>query len=92
LRQLTEFWDFKPSWQNSIDSISAIPEAFLYSIIRFDNNIVGYGIIDKKTGDIPQIAVNKDYKGEGIARSMDCYYIDVATGLTDYKRGIQGES
>ncbi len=70
LRQLTGFWDFEPSWQNSIDSISSIPEAFQYSIVRFDNNIVGYGIIDKKTGDIPQIAVNKDYRGEGIARSI----------------------
>ncbi len=38
--------------------------------MRFDNKIVGYGIIDKKTGDIPQIAVNKDYRGEGIARSI----------------------
>jgi len=70
LRQLTGFWNFKPSWQNSIDSISAIPEAFLYSIVRFDNTIVGYGIIDKKTGDIPQIAVNREYRDKGIARSI----------------------
>lgn len=59
LNQLIQFWDFNPSWQNSIDSINAISEAFLYSIVRFDNTIVGYGIIDKKTGDIPQIAVDK---------------------------------
>ncbi|MCR2043038.1 GNAT family N-acetyltransferase [Anaerosalibacter massiliensis] len=69
-RQLTEFRDFKPSWQNSIDSINAVPKAFLYSIVRFDNTIAGYGIIDKKTGDIPQIAVNKHYRGKGIARSI----------------------
>ncbi|WP_315116232.1 GNAT family N-acetyltransferase [uncultured Clostridium sp.] len=69
-RQLTEFWDFKPSWQNSIDSINAVPKAFIYSIVRFDNAIVGYGIIDKKTGDIPQVAVNKHYRGKGIARSI----------------------
>ncbi|WZL72470.1 GNAT family N-acetyltransferase [Clostridiaceae bacterium 35-E11] len=68
--QLTEFWDFNPSWQNAIDSINAIPDAFIYSIVRFDDTIVGYGIIDKKTGDIPQIAVNKDYRGKGIARSI----------------------
>ena len=69
-RQLTKFWDFKPSWQNSIDSINAVPKAFIYSIVHFDNTIVGYGIIDKKTGDIPQIAVNKHYRGKGIARSI----------------------
>lgn len=70
LGQLTDFWDFKPSWQNSIDSINAVPEEFLYSIVRLDNTIVGYGIIDKRTGDIPQIAVNRHYRGKGIARSI----------------------
>ncbi|NFF65898.1 GNAT family N-acetyltransferase [Clostridium sporogenes] len=68
--QLTEFWDFEPSWQNSMDSINAVSEEFLYSIVHFDNTIVGYGIINKKTGDIPQIAVNKHYRGKGIGRSI----------------------
>lgn len=85
LRQLTGFWDFKPSWQNSIDSISAIPEAFLYSIVRFDNTIVGYGIIDKKTGDIPQIAVNRDYRGNGIARSI---MTDMIKNTESYKISV----
>ncbi|MBS4538443.1 GNAT family N-acetyltransferase [Clostridium sp. D2Q-11] len=67
---LMEFWDFTPSWQNSIDSINAASDIFIYSIIRFDDTIVGYGIIDKKTGDIPQIAVNKNYRRKGIARSI----------------------
>ncbi|ENK0839418.1 GNAT family N-acetyltransferase [Clostridium botulinum] len=69
-RELTEFWDFVPSWQNSIDSINAVSDAFIYSIVRLDDNIVGYGVIDKKTGDIPQIAVNKNYRRKGIARSI----------------------
>lgn len=70
LEQLKKFWDFKPSWQNSIPSINAIPEAFIFSVVRFDNIIVGYGIMDKKTGDIPQIAVDKKYRGNGIAKSI----------------------
>lgn len=70
LEQITDFWDFKPSWQNSIDSISAAPEELLYSIVFFDNTIVGYGVIDKRTGDIPQIAVNRHFRGKGIARSI----------------------
>ncbi|GAE01478.1 acetyltransferase [Clostridium botulinum B str. Osaka05] len=69
-RELTELWDFVPSWQNSIDSINAVSDAFIYSIVRLDDNIVGYGVIDKKTGDIPQIAVNKNYRRKGIARSI----------------------
>lgn len=69
-KQLMDFWDFTPSWQNSIDSINNVSDTFIYSIIRFDDTIVGYGIIDKKTGDIPQIAVNKNYRRKGIARSI----------------------
>lgn len=70
LRKLTELWDFKPSWQNSIESINAVGDEFVYSIVRIDDIIGGYGIIDKKTGDIPQISVNKEYRGNGIGRSI----------------------
>jgi ribosomal protein S18 acetylase RimI-like enzyme len=69
-KELTEFWDFTPSWQNSIDSINAVLGSFIYSIVRVDNIIVGYGVIDKTTGDIPQIAVNKQYRNKGIAKSI----------------------
>ncbi|NFM18480.1 GNAT family N-acetyltransferase [Clostridium sporogenes] len=69
-RELKGFWDFVPSWQNSIDSINAISDAFIYSVVRLNDSIVGYGVIDKKTGDIPQIAVNKNYRCKGIASSI----------------------
>ncbi len=85
LEQLTGFWDFRPSWQNSIDSINAVPEAFIYSIVQVDNTIIGYGIIDKKTGDIPQIAVNKDYRGRGIARSI---VTDMIKNTESYKISV----
>lgn len=69
-KRLMDFWDFTPSWQNSIDSINTVSDTFIHSIVHFGDTIVGYGIIDKKTGDIPQIAVNKDYRRKGIARSI----------------------
>ncbi|EPY2303246.1 GNAT family acetyltransferase [Clostridium sporogenes] len=69
-RELKGFWDFVPSWQNSINSINAVSDAFIYSVVRLNDSIVGYGVIDKKTGDIPQIAVNKNYRCKGIASSI----------------------
>ncbi|MDR9749425.1 hypothetical protein [Paenibacillus taichungensis] len=30
--------------QNSIDSIYAVPEAFIYLVARLDHSIVGYGL------------------------------------------------
>jgi ribosomal protein S18 acetylase RimI-like enzyme len=67
---LTSFWDFIPSWQNSIDSINAASDTFKYCFVHFEDAIVGYGIIDKKTGDIPQIAVHKQHRRKGIGRSI----------------------
>lgn len=83
--QLITFWDYTPSWQNSIDSINAASETFIYSIVRFDDTITGYGIIDKKTGDIPQIAVNKHYRHKGIARSI---VTDLIKSTESYKAGV----
>lgn len=68
--KLMSFWDFKPSWQNSIDSIKAVSDEFICSTVSIDDVIVGYGIIDKNTGDIPQIAVDKSYRGKGIGSSI----------------------
>lgn len=69
-RKLIEFWDFTPSWQNSIESINAVSDTLIYSIVYFDDMIVGYGVIDIKTGDIPQLAVDKKYRHKGIGKSI----------------------
>ncbi|WP_042476373.1 GNAT family N-acetyltransferase [Bacillus ndiopicus] len=69
-QQFSDFMDFTPSWQNSNDSIRAVSESFSYVGVRMNDVIVGYGIIDKKTGDIPQIAVHQKYRGQGIATSI----------------------
>ena len=64
------FWDFNPSWQNSIDSINRKINHFKILGLFNDNNIVGYGIIEKHTGDIPQLAINKKYRNKGLATSL----------------------
>lgn len=68
--QVEDFWDFKPSWQNSIESVEALSDNFIFFIVYKNNAIVGYGIIDKETGDIPQIAVNKSWRHKGIGSSL----------------------
>ena len=68
--QVQDFWAFKPSWQNSIESVEALSENFIYSIVCKNNAIVGYGIIDRETGDIPQIAVDKNWRRKGIGSSL----------------------
>lgn len=64
------FWDFKPSWQNSIDSIERKFEHFTFIEALLNNQTVGYAIIDKFTGDIPQFAVNSQFRNMGVASTL----------------------
>jgi len=65
-----KIWDFNPSWQNSIDSIAVKKDKLHCINVKINDEVVGYGIIDKTTGDIPQIAVHNDYRRRGIANSI----------------------
>jgi len=68
--QVKTFRDWKPSWQNSIEAVCSLPGEFIYSAARSDNKTVGYGIIEKRTGDIPQFGVDRKYRRKGIAASI----------------------
>lgn len=60
------FWDFPPSWQNSFESIKRAPDAFIYLGAFIDSKFVGYGVFEPTSGDVTQIAVNKNYRRKGI--------------------------
>jgi len=67
---LKSFWDFQPSWQNSIDSLKRKIE-FLKILCAYKNSeLAGYGIIESHTGDIPLIAVSGKYRRKGLASSL----------------------
>ncbi|MGD8780761.1 MAG: GNAT family N-acetyltransferase [Ignavibacteria bacterium] len=67
---LKTFWDFDPSWQNSIDSINRKTQYFKFLGIYDSDKIVGYGIIEKHTGDIPQLAVSREHRRKGLASTL----------------------
>src|SRR5262249_47935471 len=64
------FWDFQPSWQNSINSInrSLIKRVIVGAYL--EDRCFGYGIVFPSTGDIPQIAVDKSYRKKGIGSEI----------------------
>ena len=39
-----DFWTYPPSWQNAKDAVCAIAKSFSYTIVKFDGNLIGYGI------------------------------------------------
>jgi len=68
--ELKTFWDFEPSWQNSIDSIKRKIDYFKLLGIFIKETLAGYGIIEKHTGDIPQLAVAQQYRRRECATTL----------------------
>jgi ribosomal protein S18 acetylase RimI-like enzyme len=67
---LKSFWDHEPSWQNSIDSVTAVPETMEAVAARAGGQVVGYGIVERATGDVPQLAVDPGHRGRGVGGAI----------------------
>lgn len=64
--KIPSFWDFKPSWQNSIDSINRSQEGFISLGVFTKDKLIGYGVFEPASGDVTQIAVDKQFRRKGI--------------------------
>ncbi len=67
---LKSFWDFTPSWQNSIDAITRKKASFTILGIFHHDNLAGYGIIERHTGDIPQVGIARAYRRRGLGTTV----------------------
>ncbi len=63
---IPSFRDFKPSWQNSVESINRSQENFVCPGVFAGEKLIGYGVFEPASGDITQIAVDKQYRRQGI--------------------------
>lgn len=64
------YWEIYPSWQNSIDSVKRTLEDFEIFSAFDKEKCIGYLVLETNTGDVPQIAVHKDYRRKGIGTSL----------------------
>ena len=65
-----KFWDFNPSWQNSFEAIQRCVNDFKIVEAFQKQKPVGYCIFEPNSGDITQIAVDKDYRRMGIGAAL----------------------
>jgi Acetyltransferases len=68
--QMMVFWDFTPSWQNSIEAITRCLADFTIIGAFAQQKLVGYCIFEPNSGDITQIAVDKAHRRKGIATAL----------------------
>ncbi len=67
---MSRFLDFIPSWQNSFDAIARKLDNFKILGTFQENKLVGYCILEPKTGDITQIAVSKIHRRNGLGSRL----------------------
>lgn len=65
-----DWWDFSPSWQNSFEAISRKVSDFTVFGAFCNSKLVGYGILEPSSGDITQIAVDKNHRRNGVATAI----------------------
>ena len=63
---IPNFWDLKPSWQNSIEAIERCLEDFICLGVFSEGNLIGYGVFEPISGDVTQIAVDKQFRRRGV--------------------------
>lgn len=67
ITSLIGFWDFYPSWQNSFAAIQRKPDDFIIRGIFSKQKPIGYCVSEPISGDITQIAVDKNHRRQGVA-------------------------
>lgn len=70
LKDVSEFWDFTPSWQNSFEAINRCLSDFKIFGAFYEHQLVAYGVFEPSSGDITQIAVDKGYRRQGIGTAL----------------------
>ena len=64
------FWDFKPSWQNNFEAINRKPGDFICMGAFAGDRLAGYCVCEPGSGDITQLAVDRQYRRRGIASRL----------------------
>ncbi|MEZ5344426.1 MAG: GNAT family N-acetyltransferase [Pyrinomonadaceae bacterium] len=70
---LQTFWEFEPSWQNSVDCIKRakiINFGFVILGAYIDGDLAGYAAVFVDSGKIPQIAVAPQFRRMGIGNVL----------------------
>jgi len=67
---LKSFLDYQPAWENNTLSIKKDLEKYsIYGVFK-NNNIIAFAIVKKENGYIPQFAVSKKHRSNGVAKFL----------------------
>lgn len=67
---LQKFWDFEPTWQNSISTLNNLQKETICIGIEKENKLIAYMIYNPKIKRIHQIAVHQNFRNLGIGSRL----------------------
>ena len=67
---VSRFWDFQPSWQNSVESVMRKRDHVTIMGVKHREAIVAYACMERHSGDLPQLAVDPAYRRRGLATAL----------------------
>lgn len=67
---LARFWDFRPAWQNSPESVERASGDLIGLGLFAGDELAGYGIFEPDSGDVTQIGVAKEYRRRGVGSAL----------------------
>lgn len=70
VEEMSTFCDFNPSWQNNFDSVARKLDNFKIFGAYNQQSLIGYCVLEDKTGDITQIAVDEKHRRKGVATNL----------------------
>ncbi len=66
LEAMISYYDFIPSWQNSLESIRRANGELIYFAAIHNNKNIGYCVCDPQSGDIASIVVDPNFRRLGV--------------------------
>lgn len=63
---LERYWDFRPSWQNSPESVARASADLVALGLFAGEELAGYGVFEPGSGDVAQIGVAAEYRRRGV--------------------------
>ena len=64
------FWNFQPSWQSSISAVDRILPTLKLVGICYNDDLVGYAILNPKNGFLPQFAIHPAFRRRGLGHLL----------------------
>lgn len=64
------YWNFEPSWEQSVHAILRNPHLYDVVTIREENKICGYAVIKSANGAVVQFGILREERNQGFGRSL----------------------